>query len=397
MNQELIYLDHAATTPMYPEVLEEMLPYLTTAFGNPSSVYRLGQESKNAIELARKRVASELGAIESEIIFTSGGTESDNWAIRGAALQSKKRGRHIITSAVEHQAVLYTCEQLENDGFEVTYLPVDRNGLVSVQQLEEAIREDTILISIMFANNEVGTIQPIEEIGKIAKERGILFHTDAVQATGKLEIDVNKLNLYLISISAHKFNGPKGVGALYIRTGVKISKYMNGGHQERNKRPGTENVAGIVGLGKALELSALRRQKIHQSMITIRDHGVNTILERVPDAILNGHPTRRLPGNINISFPFVEAESIIILMDRKGLAVSSGSACTSGSFEPSHVLLAMGVPHELAHGAIRITIGAETTEKQIDIAAEALIKIVTQLREQSPLYKQIMNKEKQND
>lgn len=389
MSQELIYLDHAATTPMYPEVLEEMLPYLTKAFGNPSSVYGLGRESKNAIELARKRVASELGAIESEIIFTSGGTESDNWAIRGAALQSKKRGRHIITSIVEHQAVLYTCEQLENDGFEVTYLPVDRNGLVSVQQLEEAIREDTILISIMFANNEVGTIQPIEEIGKTAKKRGILFHTDAVQAAGTLEIDVNKLNIDLLSLSAHKFNGPKGVGALYIRTGVKISKYMNGGHQERNKRPGTENVAGIVGLGKALELSALQRQKIHQSMITIRDHGVINILERVPDAILNGHPTLRLPGNINISFPFVEAESIIILMDRKGLAVSSGSACTSGSFEPSHVLLAMGVPHELAHGAIRITIGAETTEQQIDIAVEALIKIVTQLREQSPLYKQI--------
>lgn len=390
MNQELIYLDHAATTPMFPEVLEEMLPYLTSDFGNPSSVYGLGQKSKNAIELARKRIATQLGAREGEIIFTSGGTESDNWAIRGAALQNKEKGRHIITSAVEHQAVLHTCEQLEEEGFEVTYLPVDRYGFISISQLEQAIRGDTILISIMFANNEVGSIQPIAEIGRIARERGILFHTDAVQAVGILGIDVNRLKIDLLSLSGHKFNGPKGVGALFIRNGVKLSKCMNGGHQERNKRAGTENVAGIVGMGKALERSGFQRDQVEQRLTDLRNKSIEKILKRIPDATLNGHPTRRLPGNINISFPFVEAESIIILMDRRGIAVSSGSACTSGSFEPSHVLLAMGVPHEMAHGAIRMTLSADTTEKQMDISIEALSNIVNRLRAQSPLHQQFI-------
>jgi len=390
MNQGLIYLDHAATSPMHPEALEAMLPYLTSAFGNPSSVYDIGRESKNAIELARESVASELGADIREIFFTSGGTEADNWAILGAARQNATKGKHIITSSVEHQAVLYTCEQLEQEGFEVTYLPVDQYGLIDVAQLAQALREDTILISIMFANNEVGTIQPIEEIGRIAKERGILFHTDAVQAAGTLDIDVKRLNLDLLSLSGHKFGGPKGVGVLYVRKGVKLSKLMNGGHQERNKRPGTENVAGIVGLAKALEITSGRRQIVDARVTGLRNRAIEKILASSQGSILNGHPTRRLPGNINISFPFVEAESIIILMDRKGLAVSSGSACTSGSFEPSHVLLAMGVPHELAHGAIRMTLGADTTQQQLDIALEALTDIVSQLRTKSPLHQQIM-------
>jgi cysteine desulfurase len=390
MDQERIYLDYAATSPMYPEVLEEMLPYLTSAFGNPSSVYGLGRDSKNAIELARDKVAFELGADISELFFTSGGTESDNWAIIGAARQNSKKGKHIITSSVEHQAVLYTCEQLELEGFDVTYLPVDQYGLIDIVQLEQSIREDTILISIMFANNEVGTIQPIEEIGRIARERGILFHTDAVQAAGTLQIDVHHLNIDLLSLSGHKFGGPKGVGALYIRKGVKISKHMNGGHQERNKRPGTENVAGIVGLAKALEITSGRRQAAEAHLTKLRNRGIESILTSIPGSILNGHPTRRLPGNINISFPFVEAESIIILMDRKGLAVSSGSACTSGSFEPSHVLLAMGTPHELAHGAIRITLGASTTQQQLDLAVKTLTDIVSQLTAKSPLHQQMI-------
>lgn len=396
MNRDIIYLDHAATTPISPEVLETMMPYLTTAFGNPSSTYQLGQESKNAIELARQKVALELGAKESEIIFTSGGTESDNWAIRGVAYQWKKRGNHIITSAIEHQAVIYTCEQLETEGFDVTYLPVDRFGQIDVSQLEQAIRPDTILISIMFANNEVGTIQPIEQIGKIARERDILFHTDAVQVAGAVEIDVHKMNIDLLSLSGHKVYGPKGIGALYIRTGVRISKFMNGGHQERNKRPGTENVAGIVGMGKAIEQAALHRNKESQRLLALRKKVIEEILRQVPGAILNGHPTQRLPGNINISFPFVEAESIIILMDRKEIAVSSGSACTSGSFEPSHVLLAMGVPHEMAHGAIRMSLGAENTQAQLETAVETLINIVKGLQEQSPLHKQIAYNELEN-
>lgn len=392
MEKKFIYLDHAATTPLRKEVLDEMLPYLTTYYGNPSSLYSIGRESKKAIELSRNRVAKALNANINEIFFTSGGTEADNWALRGAAYQNRHKGKHIITTSIEHHAILHTCKQLENEGFEVTYLPVDPFGRIDLEQLKDNIRDDTILISTMFANNEIGTIQPIKRIGEIAKERGICFHTDAVQAAGSIKIDVKDLNVDLLSISGHKFYGPKGIGALYIRKGVKIQNYMSGGAQERNKRAGTENVAGIVGIGKALEIAVEKLDSNYKHISGLRDKTIDYILNKIPFTRLNGHPTERLPGNVNISFEFVEAESTIIMLDNKGIAVSGGSACASGSLDPSHVLLAIGLPHETAHGSLRFSFGEENTEEDVDYLLNALTEEINKLREMSPLYK-IVSKE----
>ena len=383
---KLIYLDHAATTPIKPEVLEEMLPYLTSLYGNSSSLYLLGRESKKAVEAAREKIALAINANINEIFFTGSGTEADNWALRGAAYQNMDRGKHIITTAIEHHAVLHTCQKLSKEGFEVTYLPVDDYGSINMQVLRNAIRPDTILISVMFANNEIGTIQPIKEIGKIAQEQGICFHCDAIQAIGSLPVDVKELNVDLLSVSAHKFYGPKGVGALYIRKGIKLQNLMDGGSQERNKRPGTENVAGIVGMGKAIEIAAREVDRNISCTSRLRDRAMEHILKTIPFTKLNGHPTVRLPGNLNISFQFVEAESMTILLDQRNIAVSSGSACASGSFDPSHVLLALGLSHEMAFGSVRFSFGEGNTEEDVDLFLESLTEIVSKLRENSPLY-----------
>lgn len=386
MPEKSIYLDHAATTPVKQEVLEAMLPYFGSKFGNASSIYSIGRESKKAIEEAREKVAAAIGAQPKEIFFTGSGTEADNWAIKGAAYGSKKKGNHIITSAIEHHAVLHTCQYLENDGFEVTYLPVDSNGLITAEQVSRAIRPETVLITLMFANNEIGTIQPIAEIGRLAREKGVCFHTDAVQAVGNIHIDVGELNVDLLSLSAHKFYGPKGSGALYVRKGTKLVSFLHGGAQERGRRASTENVPGIVGLGKAIEIAAANIDAYNAKITALRDRTIEEITSRIPFIKLNGDRERRLPGNVNFSFEFIEGESLLLMLDMKGIAASSGSACTSGSLDPSHVLLAIGLPHEIAHGSLRLTFGEDNTDQDVDYLLEVLPPIVERLREMSPLY-----------
>jgi cysteine desulfurase len=375
-------------------VFEAMKPYFCEHFGNASSIYSIGRDSKKAVEEAREKVAKAICAQPREIYFTGSGSEADNWALKGVAAANKKKGNHIITSAIEHPAIINTCKYLEGEGFEVTYLPVDSDGLVSVEQLKSAIKDTTILISIMIANNEIGTIQPIEEIGKIAREKGILFHTDAVQAIGNIAIDVEKMNIDLLSLSAHKFYGPKGIGALYVRKGVKISSFIHGGQQERGKRASTENIPNIVGLGKAIELATTNLDEYNNKLINLREKTIEGLMSKVPYIRLNGHRTNRLPGNINISFEFIEGESLLLMLDMKGVCGSSGSACSSGSLDPSHVLLAIGLPHEIAHGSLRLTFGEENTEEDVDYILEEIPKIVTRLREMSPLYEAVKNKQK---
>lgn len=384
-----IYLDNSATTPLKKEVLDEMMPYLTEHFGNPSSIYKIGREAKAAIETAREKVAVALGAEPKEIFFTGCGTEADNWAIKGIAASKAKKGKHIITSKIEHHAVLHTLENLEKQGYEVTYLGVDEYGKISLDELKSAIRPDTILITIMTANNEVGTIQPISEIGAIAKEHGVLFHTDAVQAIGSMAIDVKEMNIDLLSLSAHKFGGPKGVGALYARKNVLPAVFMHGGAQERARRAGTENVASIVGLGKAIELATKNLESKTAKIRAMRDRLLKEIPEKIPYVKLNGHPTDRLPGNVNFSFNFIEGEALLLMLDLNGIAASSGSACTSGSLDPSHVLLALGLPHEIAHGSLRLSIGEINTDEDIDYVIEVLPGIVQRLRDMSPLYEKV--------
>jgi len=382
----LIYFDNAATTFLKKEVLDEMMPYLTEEYGNPSSIYRHGQKAQMALIRARETVAKALNADLREIYFTGSGSEADNWAIKGAAFRNRKKGNHIITSSIEHHAVLHTCEYLEKQGFQVTYLPVDEYGLVSVEDVKKAITDETILITIMFANNEIGTIQPIKEIAQMAGEKGILFHTDAVQAVGALPIDVKDLGVDMLSLSAHKFNGPKGVGALYIRKGVVIDNLIHGGGQERGKRASTENVAGIVGLAKAIELATSNIEEKSKKITALRDKVIKGVLERVPDCRLNGHPTMRLPNNANFSFKYIEGEGLLLLLDANGICASSGSACTSGSLDPSHVLLAIGLDHETAHGSLRISLSEFNTEEEVDKFLEVLPAVVQRLRDMSPLY-----------
>lgn len=381
-----VYFDHSATTATAPEVASQMVEYMTNTFGNPSSVHAFGREAKKAIIHARKQVADLIGANPEEILFTSGGTEGDNMALRGIAEANKKRGKHIITTQIEHHAILHTCEALEKEGYRVTYLPVDEYARVNPQDVADAISDDTILISVMFANNEVGTIQPIAEIGKIAKEKGIYFHTDAVQAVGNYPIDVNEYGIDLLTISSHKFHGPKGIGALYIRKGVRIKPILFGGAQEKTLRPGTENTSGIVGLGKAAELAQAELTDKINRVQKLRDKLIAGITERIPEAKLNGHPMLRMPGNVNFSFRYIEGESLLLNLDLKGIAASSGSACTSGSLDPSHVLLAMGITHEIAHGSLRLSLGRENTEEDVDYCLEVLPEIVARLRSMSPLY-----------
>lgn len=381
---KVIYMDNSATTPVRKEVIEVILPYMAENFGNPSSIYDLGKTSKHAIENARKKVATAIGAEESEIYFTSGGTESDNWAIKGVAFANRTKGKHIITSSIEHHAVLHTCEWLEGQGFEVTYLPVDKYGIVSPEEVKNEIRADTILISIMLANNEIGTIQPIEEIGKIAKEKKIYFHTDAVQAIGHVPIDVKKQNIDLLSLSAHKFEGPKGCGALYIRKGVKIETLQHGGAQERKHRAGTENVPAIVGLGKAIELTTGNIEETDKILLEMRERLIEGLL-KIPKTHLNGHPTKRLANNINVTFEYIEGESLLLLLNTKGIYASTGSACNSSSLEPSHVLTACGIPHEIVHGSLRLSLGRMNTREDVDRVLKVLPEIVQKLRNMSPL------------
>ena len=392
--KKLIYLDNAATTKTAPEVVEAMLPYFTEHYGNASAVYGLGQESKEAINKARAQIAQVLGAKENEIYFTAGGSESDNWALKAVAEAYAGKGKHIITSKIEHHAILHTCEYLENRGFEVTYLDVDEFGEVKLSELKKAIRPDTILISIMFANNEIGTSQPIKEIGEIAHEHGILFHTDAVQAFGQVPIDVDELHIDMLSSSGHKLHGPKGIGFLYIRKGVKIGSFVHGGAQERKRRAGTENVPGIVGYGKAASMAAETMAERTAKEVELRDYLIERVMKEVPYTRLNGHPKKRLPNNANFSFQFVEGESLLIMLDMEGICCSSGSACTSGSLDPSHVLLAIGLPHEIAHGSLRLTLSEETTKEDIDYTVEAVKKIVERLRSMSPLYEDFVKKQR---
>ena len=384
-----IYMDNAATTRMKKEVLDEMLPYLTEDYGNPSSVYSLGSKSKRAVEDAREKVAKVIGANKREIFFTGGGSEADNWAIKGVAYANSSKGNHIITTKIEHHAILHACEYLEKKGFDVTYLDVDEFGLVDLNQLKESITDETILISIMYANNEIGTIQPIKEIGEIAKENKIYFHTDAVQAMGNTEIDVNELNIDLLSMSAHKIYGPKGVGALYVRQGVKIDPLIIGGGQERNRRAGTENVPGLVGFGKAIELAYENMEEHNSKLTKLRDSLIRKIMDNISYTRLNGHPTKRLPGNVNICFEFIEGESLLLSLDMVGIAGSSGSACTSGSLDPSHVLLAIGLEHEIAHGSLRLSLGDFNSEEELDYVVDNLKVIVQRLRDMSPLYENV--------
>lgn len=384
-----IYLDYSATTPMKKEVLEEMYPYFIEKFGNPSSVYAYGREAKQGVDIARERLAKAIGAKSQEVYFTAGGSEADNWAIKGIAYANKDKGNHIITTKIEHHAVLHTCEYLEKNGFHVTYLDVDEYGMISLEDLKNAITDKTILISIMFANNEVGTIQPIREIGEIAKEKGIFFHTDAVQALGNVKINVQELNIDLMSMSAHKIYGPKGIGALYIRQGVKIHAFIHGGAQERKRRAGTENTPAIVGFGKAAELAMENIDHHINHLTTLRNKLIKGIMEKVEYVRLNGHPEQRLPGNANLVFEFIEGESLLLSLDMVGIAGSSGSACTSGSLDPSHVLMALGLPHEIAHGSLRLTIGDFTTEEDVDYVINEIPKIVDRLRQMSPLYEKV--------
>jgi cysteine desulfurase len=386
--KRFVYMDHAATTFTKPEVFEAMLPFLKEHFGNPSSLYSIGREGKEAMEIAREQLAKALGTSPEEIYFTSGGTESDNWAIKGTAFARRKKGKHIITTSIEHHAVLYPCEYLETQGFDVTYLPVDSCGLVDPAEVEAAVRKDTILISVMYANNEIGTIEPIPEIGEIAKEYDIPFHTDAVQVIGKIPLEMKKKdrNVDILSLSAHKFYGPKGIGALYLREGTEIDNYMHGGGQERKKRSGTENVAGIVGLGKAIELAAAKLEEHNGMMRKMRDRLLAGVME-IPSCRLNGHPEKRLPDNLNFSFEYIEGESLLLMLDEMGICGSTGSACSSGSLEPSHVLRAIGLPPEIAQGSLRLTLGDENSEEDIDYVLEILPETVGKLRAMSPFYK----------
>jgi len=381
-----IYLDHNATTPVHPEVLEAMLPYYKDKFGNPSSIHSFGRETKVALEEARENVAKFLNASPHEIYFTSGGTESDNLAVKGTAFANRKKGKHIITSKIEHHAVLESCKFLEKEGFEVTYLPVDKYGFVDPDDLKKALRKDTILVSIMHVNNEVGTIEPLEELCKIAKEKGTCFHTDAVQSVGKIPVDVQELNVDMLSMSAHKIYGPKGVGAIYIRKGTRITPWSHGGHHERSRRAGTENLPGIVGLAKAVEIAHRDMEEQSQHLRNLTETFYKKLTQTIPDVILNGHLEKRIPNTLNISFKAVEGESIILSLDLKGVAVASGSACTSGTLEPSHVLSAMGISPEIAQGAIRFSFGRENTMEDVDYVVEILPEIVSRLRAMSPLY-----------
>jgi len=382
-----IYMDNAATTAVLPEVVDAMLPYFTQHYGNPSSIHAIGRDARRALDAARTSVAASIGAQPQEIYFTSGGTESDNWALKGAAFAGRKKGNHIITSAIEHHAVLHPCQWLEKQGFEVTYLPVDENGLVSPQSVADAIRDNTILISIMAANNEIGTIQPIAEIGRIAREKRILFHTDAVQAVGAIPVDVNAWNVDMLSLSGHKFHGPKGVGALYIRKGVRIDSLLAGGAQERGQRATTENLPGVVGLAKALEIAVTHMEENSARLIHMRDRLIKGLLSSIPDTRLNGHPTLRLPNNVNVSVRYIEGEAQLLRLDLQGICGSSGSACTSGSLDPSHVLLAIGLSHEIAHGSLRLTLGIDNTEEDVDYVLSVMPEIVQNLREMSALQK----------
>ena len=391
--KRFIYLDHAATTAARPEVVDAMLPYFTENFGNPSSVYTFSQKNKAVITQCRETIAKSLGAKSNEVYFTAGGSESDNWALKAAAEAYADKGKHVITTKIEHHAILHTAQYLESKGYEVTYLDVDENGVVKLEQLKQAIRPDTILISVMFANNEIGTIQPIKEIGEIAKEHGIVFHTDAVQAYGQVPIDVDDLHIDMLSASGHKLNGPKGIGFLYIRTGLKLRSFIHGGAQERSRRAGTENVTGIVGLAKAVEIAFDTMEERTRKECEMRDYLIDRLLAEVPYVRLNGDRTRRLPNNVNLSFQFIEGESLLIMLDMAGICASSGSACTSGSLDPSHVLLAIGLPHEIAHGSLRMTLGDENTMEEMDYVIEHIKDIVTKLRAMSPLYEDFVRKQ----
>lgn len=395
MEKRCIYLDNAATTKTAPQVLEAMLPYFSEHYGNPSSIYGLAGESREAVDKAREQIAGVLNAQTKDIYFTAGGTEADNWALKAAFEAYKGKGNHIITTKIEHHAILHTCEYLEKErGARVTYLDVDEQGVVKLDQLEAAITPETILISVMFANNEIGTLQPIKEIGAIAREHGILFHTDAVQAFGQVPIDVNEMGIDMLSSSAHKINGPKGIGFLYIRKGLKLRSFIHGGAQERKRRAGTENVPGIVGYGAAAALAAETMEERTAKECALRDHMIKRILEEIPYSRLNGDPKKRLPNNVNVCFRFVEGESLLILLDMAGICASSGSACTSGSLDPSHVLLAIGLPHEIAHGSLRLTLSHETTLEEIDYTVDQIKEIVERMRSMSPLYEDFLKKQK---
>lgn len=388
-----IYLDNNATTKTDEEVVKAMMPYLLDNYGNPSSIYKIGRENKKVVEDSREKIAKILNCEPNEIYFTSGGSESDNTAIRGIAYSYKNKGNHIITSKIEHPAVLETCKQLEKEGFEVSYIGTDENGIVDLEELKKEIKQATTLITIMFANNEIGTLQPIKEIGEIAKKNNIIFHTDGVQAVGSVLIDVKELNIDSLSLSAHKFYGPKGIGVLYVRKGIKFEKFVNGGHQERNKRAGTENVSGIVGLAKAIELAYQNLEENNKKIKELRDYYVEQVKEKIPYIKINGDMEKRLPGNSNISFRFIEGEGLLLNLDLKGICASSGSACTSGSLDPSHVLLAIRLPHEIAHGSLRISIGKYNTKEEIDYLVENLVEIVGRLREMSPLWEKFIEEE----
>lgn len=392
--KEFIYLDNAATTKAAPEVVEAMLPFFSEVYGNPSSVYSFAGKSKKAVSVARDIIAQSLGAASNEIYFTAGGTESDNWAIKSVAESYEKKGKHIITSKIEHHAVIHTCEYLQRKGYDITYINVDENGVLKLDELKAAIRPDTILISIMFANNEIGTIQPIKEIGELAKEHGILFHTDAVQAYGQIDFKVDDYHIDLLSASGHKLNGPKGIGFLYVRKGTKIQSFIHGGAQERARRAGTENVTGIVGLGKAVERAFSIMDNKTQKELELRDYLIHKIITTIPYCRLNGDPKKRLPNNVNISFQFIEGESLLIMLDMEGICASSGSACTSGSLDPSHVLLAIGLPHEIAHGSLRLTVSEENTIEEMDYVVVQIEKIVKKLRDMSPLYEDFIKNTK---
>ncbi len=391
---KLIYLDNAATTKPAPEAVQAMLPYLGDNYGNPSAFYSFAGKAEQAVDQARKVIAEAIGAKTEEIYFTGGGSESDNWALVATAEANEKKGKHIITSAIEHHAVLHTCEYLEKRGFEVTYVGVDEDGVVKLDELKAAIRPDTILISIMAANNEIGTIQPIKEIGAIAKEHKVLFHTDAVQAFGHIPLNVDEMNIDMLSASGHKIHGPKGVGVMYIRRGVKIGAFLHGGAQERRRRAGTHNVPGIVGMGKATELALANMEEVSKKVSGLRDYLIEKVLAEVPHTKLNGHRTDRLPNNANFSFSFIEGESLLIMLDQAGICGSSGSACTSGSLDPSHVLMAIGLPHEIAHGSLRLTLSEETTREELDYTVDTLKGIVKRLRDMSPLYEDFVKGQK---
>lgn len=391
---KIIYLDNAATTQVNEEVLNTMLPFFRETYCNPSAVYRFAGEGKKAVDYARNQVADVIGAKPEEIYFTGGGSESDNWALKTTAEAYSWKGKHIITSKIEHHAILHTCEYLEKQGCEVTYLDVDKEGKISLEELKAAIRPDTILISIMAANNEIGTIEPIQEIGRIAHERGVLFHTDAVQAYGHIPINVKEMNIDLLSASGHKFNGPKGIGIMYIREGIKIDSFIHGGAQERGKRAGTSNVPGIVGIGKAAQIAKDTMEERNTRETEIRDHLIERVLKEIPYTRLNGHPVDRLPNNANFCFRFIEGESMLIMLDQLGICASSGSACTSGSLDPSHVLLAIGLPHEIAHGSLRLTLSEETTLEEIDFVVDKLKKIIKRLRDMSPLYEDFIKNQR---